>query len=257
VSTHTVPVLVHAHNPGSLTGSGNNTWLVDGAEPTLVDAGVGSPRHIAAVTRALGARSLVRVLVTHGHSDHASGVPALRTTWPSVEACKIPLHGESGWRALCDGDAIRAGDRVLTVLHTPGHALDHACFWDAERRHLYTGDMLILGTSVMIPFGRGGSLRQYLQSLERLAALRPERIFPGHGDVIEHPLEVLDEYVKHRQLRERQILECLADGVTEVDAIVRRLHPGLAVGLHSAARSTVEAHLQKLREEGRLASRFE
>ena len=158
-----------------------------------------------------GARSLVRVLVTHGHPDHASGLPALRATWPSLEACKLPLRGESGWRALSDGESVHAGDRVLTVMHTPGHAPDHACFWDGERRHLYTGDMLILGTSVMIPFGRGGSLHDYLRSLERLAELKPERIFPGHGDVIDRPLEVIDGYLEHRQLRERQILECLAD----------------------------------------------
>ena len=247
------PILVHAANPGSLTGPGNNTWLIDGAEPTLIDAGVGSPRHVAAVARALRSRALVRVLVTHGHPDHASGVPMLRTAWPSLEACKLPLRGESGWRALSEGESVRAGDRVLTVMHTPGHAPDHACFWDSGYRHLYTGDMLILGTSVMIPFGRGGSLHDYLRSLERLAGLKPDRIFPGHGDVIERPLDVIDEYLKHRQLRERQILECLADGVAEVDAIVRRLYPSLAAGLHAAARSTVEAHLQKLRDEGRLA----
>ena len=253
MATQPVPVLLLAENPGSLTGPGNNTWLIDGAEPTLIDAGVGSPRHVAAVARRLRARSLVRVLVTHGHPDHASGLPMLRATWPSVEACKLPLRGESGWRALSDGEHVRAGDGVLTVMHTPGHAPDHACFWDVANRYLYTGDMLILGTSVMIPFGRGGSLHEYLQSLERLAALNPVRIFPGHGETIDRPLEVIDEYLKHRQLRERQILECLADGVADVAAIVGRLYPGLSPGLYSAARSTVEAHLQKLRDEGRLA----
>ncbi len=251
VARHSHPLLVHADNPGALTGAGNNTWLLDGAEPTLIDAGVGSPRHVAAVARALRARALVRVLVTHNHPDHASGVPTLRATWPSVEACKLPLRGESGWRALSDGETVRAGDRVMTVMHTPGHALDHACFWDEERRDLYSGDMLILGTSVVIPFGRGGSLREYLRSLQRLALLKPERIYPGHGDVIDRPLEVIEEYLKHRQLRERQILDCLTDGVTDVNAIVRRIYPGLAEPLRPAARSTVEAHLQKLHEEGR------
>lgn len=250
---HAFPELVPAENPGSLTGPGNNTWLLDGVEPTLIDAGTGSPRHVATVARRLRSRALIRVLVTHGHSDHASGVPVLRSTWPSLEACKLTLRGESGWRALVDGDVVRAGDRVLTVMHTPGHAPDHVCFWDAEFRHLYTGDMLILGSSVMIPFGRGGSLVDYLRSLERLANLKPDRIFPGHGDVIDRPLELIEAYLRHRHLRERQIVECLATGTTDVDAIVRRLYPDLGDGLRQAARSTVEAHLQKLSDEGRLS----
>jgi hydroxyacylglutathione hydrolase len=235
-----------------LTGDGNNTWLLDGTEPTLIDAGVGAPRHVAAIARALRNRALVRLLVTHSHHDHVSGLPALKTAWPSLDACKLPLRGESGWRALADGDVVRAGDRNLIVMHTPGHAPDHACFWDADARHAYTGDMLILGTTVMIPFGRGGGLSDYLRSLERLAALRPERVFPGHGEVIDQPLAVIDTYLAHRRNREQQILECLGDGIRDVTSIVARLYPDLPAGRERAARATVEAHLQKLREEGRI-----
>ena len=133
------PLLVPADNPGSLTGRGNNTWLIDGAEPTLVDAGVGNARHVAAISRALGSRSLVRVLLTHGHPDHTSGIPALREKWPSLEACKLSLRGEAGWRAVVDGDSLRAGDGTLTVIHTPGHATDHVCFWDADPSPLVRG----------------------------------------------------------------------------------------------------------------------
>ena len=161
----------------------------------------------------------------------------------------MPLHGESGWRALADGDTVRAGDGRLTALHTPGHAPDHLCFWDAERRHLYAGDMVQAGTTVMIPFGRGGNLRHYLGSLERLVALRPERIFPGHGAVIDRPVELLTAYLEHRRARERQIVECLENGIRTVDAIVRRLYPSLDPALAQPARLTVEAHLEKLRED--------
>jgi glyoxylase-like metal-dependent hydrolase (beta-lactamase superfamily II) len=233
-----------------MTGAGNSTWLIDGAVPTLIDAGIGTPAHVSAIRRALGARALVRVLVTHHHPDHASGVSALRAAFPSLEACKLPLRGEAGWRALADGDTVPAGDGRVTVVHTPGHAPDHICLWDVERRHLYAGDMVQEGGTVMIPFGRGGSLRDYLRSLERLVRLAPERIFPGHGGVIERPIEVLASYIEHRRMRERQIQACLAEGLTAVEAIVARLYPDLPAALGQPARLTVEAHLEKLREDG-------
>lgn len=245
--------LVPAYNPGPLTGpGGNNTWFLDGAMPTLIDAGVGVREHIAAIDAVLGGRPLAQVLVTHGHHDHASGVPALRARWPHLQARKWPADDGPGWRRLEDGQEIHAGDITLRVLHTPGHAQDHVCFWNGSRRHLYTGDMLVKDTTVMIPTAaRGGSVRDYLASLERLAALGPERAFPGHGPVIDRPLDLIAQYLEHRRMRERQVLGCLDDGLTDVDAMVARIYPDVAPQLRAAARMTIEAHLEKLKEEGR------
>jgi glyoxylase-like metal-dependent hydrolase (beta-lactamase superfamily II) len=240
-----------AANPGPLTGRGNNTWFLDGDVPALVDAGVGAANHVDELAGALGDRPLGRVLVTHGHPDHASGVPALRARWPAIEAWKWPVAGESGWLALADGQRLRAGDRDLTVIHTPGHAADHVCFFDEEAGDLYAGDMVVQGTTVMIPAGRGGDLRAYLASLERLASLKPIRILPGHGPIIDRPLELIAQYLEHRREREKQVLSCLADGITDLDAMVARIYPGLHGALRPAARLTVEAHLEKLRQEGR------
>lgn len=245
------PILIPAGNPGAMTGPGNNTWLLMGAEPTLIDAGVGKPEHVDAIARALDGRPLARVLVTHGHPDHASGVPALRARWPLLEACKMrSLDDEPGFRGLHDRERVHAGDGSLEVIHTPGHAPDHLCFFDAGARHLFAGDMVTPGTTVMIPAGRGGNLRQYLSSLERLAALRPSRIYPGHGPIVERPLDLIAEYLEHRRLRERQVQACLDRGIVDVDAMVRDIYPDLAEGLRPAARLTVQAHLEKLREDG-------
>ena len=237
------PGFLPALNPGVLTGRGNNTWLIDGVEPTLVDAGVGVPAHLDAIDAALGGRALQRVLVTHGHADHASGVPSLRARWPLLEACKWVVDDETGWTALGDGQQVRAGDDALTVVHTPGHALDHVCFWHAASRSLYAGDMVVRGSTIMIPAGRGGGVRAYLASLDRIRALEPARIFPGHGPIIDDPLALIDEYIAHRRMRDEQVAACLRDGVTDIDAIVRRIYPDLAPALAPAARATVEAHL--------------
>jgi glyoxylase-like metal-dependent hydrolase (beta-lactamase superfamily II) len=112
--------------------------------------------------------------------------------------------------------------------------------------------MVVQGTTVMIPAGRGGDLRAYLASLERLARLKPVRILPGHGPIIDRPLELIAQYVEHRRERERQVLACLADGITDPDAMVARIYPDLSEELRPAARLTVEAHLEKLRHDGRL-----
>jgi glyoxylase-like metal-dependent hydrolase (beta-lactamase superfamily II) len=244
-------LLLPAANPGPLTGSGNNTWLIDGAEPTLVDAGVGSPEHLQAIGAALAGRPLARVLVTHGHPDHAAGIPALRAAWPGLVVCAWRSAVDAGAHGLIDNELVNAGDRQLRVVHTPGHAADHVCFWDPARRDLFGGDMVIAGTTVMIPGRQGGGLRAYLDSLRRLAALGPSRILPGHGPIIERPLELIAEYLDHRMQREAQIIACLSAGLTTVDAIVGRIYPGLPDAVRPAARLTVQAHLDKLEEEGR------
>jgi glyoxylase-like metal-dependent hydrolase (beta-lactamase superfamily II) len=246
------PVPLHAANPGPLTGEGTNTWMIAGAEPTLIDAGVGAPAHLAALADELAGQPLARVLVTHGHSDHASGAPALRGAWPGVELCRFGTSHEPGWRMLHDGDRVHAGDATLEVIHTPGHAPDHVCFWNAASGDLFGGDLVLLETTVVIPAGHGGDLRAYLASLSRVAALEPVRIYPGHGPVIERPLDVIAGYIAHRRSRERQVIRCIEQGVRDPDQIVDRIYPALPSHLRDAARMTIVAHLEKLEHDGRL-----
>jgi glyoxylase-like metal-dependent hydrolase (beta-lactamase superfamily II) len=101
--------------------------------------------------------------------------------------------------------------------------------------------MIVRGSTVMIPAGRGGGLAAYLRSLARIAALRPSIVFPGHGPVIEDPLELIAEYVAHRRLRDSQVAACLAQGIVDPDAIVARIYPDWH--RPAAARATVEAHI--------------
>lgn len=236
--------LIPAGNPGAFTGpTGNNTWLVDGAAPLLVDAGVGAAAHVAALEAALAGRPLARVFVTHAHPDHASGVPVLMTRWPGVEVVDGAHPG---------GRTIPAGDGSLEILATPGHSPDHACLWDPRERALFAGDLLVAGGTIMIAASGGGSLRAYLASLAAVRALDPARVYPGHGPVIDEPVALIDQYVAHRHEREAQVLRAIEGGAADPEAIVRLVYPDLNPALAGAARETVLAHLQKLREDGRI-----
>jgi glyoxylase-like metal-dependent hydrolase (beta-lactamase superfamily II) len=224
------PLLILAGNPSAWTGpSGNNTWLLRGAEPALVDAGVGRPEHVDAIARALDGVPLARVLITHSHSDHVAGLPALQARWPGLRVC--PPHEV---------------DPRLEVVPTPGHAPDHVCYFDRESGDLYCGDLARLGGTIVIPSRKGGDLRTYLDSLRRVRDLAPRRMLPGHGPIIEDPIALIDSYIAHRAARERQIVDAMAAGAKTVAEIVARVYPELPDSLRRAAEETVEAHLKKL-----------
>lgn len=251
-------VPVHAANPGPFTGEGNWTYLIAGRTPVLIDAGAGVEAHLDAVAGHLP-EGPVDVLVTHAHADHASGAPAIRARWNRARFSKFPWPERDSryaveWRPLAHEDVIPAGDDHLRVIHTPGHAPDHVCFWHEPSRTVFGGDLVVRGGTVFIPASNGGSLADYLQSLRRVLALQPARLLPAHGPAIDDPEAVIRKYLEHRQHRERQVLGALEAGVRQIDAIVEKIYVGLAADLVPMARESVLAHLMKLERES-LATR--
>ena len=241
-------ILLPALNPSEWTGpTGNNTYLFPGNPSILIDAGVGHPDHVEAIARVLDGSALNLVLLTHGHKDHAAGVPALVARWPNVQV-RGGAEGE-----LHDGDAFENPGVRLSALFTPGHAPDHFCFVDTQSRDIYCGDLARAGGTITIPASKGGNLREYLDSLRLIKAMNPPRLLPAHGPVIDHPQLVLDEYLAHRAQREKQVRAALAAGHTTPDEIVAWIYPRLSTALQAAARESVLAHLTKIREDDRVS----
>src|SRR5215204_70152 len=147
------PILIPALNPSEWTGpTGNNTWLLPGREPALIDAGIGEPAHLDAIQEALAGAALVRVFITHWHPDHVKGLPMLRERWRRLVVVDAP------------SPPVAAGDTILEIIPTPGHSPDHLCFYDRAARDLYCGDLARNGGTIVIPSRKGGDLRKYLAS---------------------------------------------------------------------------------------------
>jgi glyoxylase-like metal-dependent hydrolase (beta-lactamase superfamily II) len=249
-------VPIHACNPGPMTGEGNWTFLVRGRLPTLIDAGTGEVRHLAAIEAALDGSPLAQVLVTHAHPDHVSGAQALRRRFDGVRFMKMPWAGRDArwpvpWQPLDDGAMVPAGDTSLQAVHTPGHAPDHLSFWEAGTRTLFCGDLVVKGSTVYIPSRLQGDLAAYLASLRRVLAMNPARLLPAHGEPIGDPAAILRAHIDHRLEREAHVVEALRAGDATADAIVARVYRGLKPSLVPLATESVEAHLVKLAREGR------
>ena len=242
-------ILIPAGNASAWTGpTGNNTYLLPGRTATLIDAGVGSPDHLDAIAQALQGVPLAQVLITHGHSDHVGGAPALRARWPDL----VVRQFGTGERPLVADERIAVGDDVCRVMHTPGHSPDHCCFvvGDQGGTEVFCGDLARLGGTIVIPASRGGDLAAYLESLRKVRALQPARLLPGHGPVVDNPATLIDDYIEHRTLRDRQILRVLKGRRAMPAEIADRVYGRLPEQIRNAAADTVLAHLIKLRDDG-------
>ena len=225
---------VRAPNPSPLTLDGTNTYVIEG---WVVDPGPDDAAHLDAVLAA-ASDPLRGIALTHDHSDHSDGAGRL-----SELAGGIPVE------RLADGE--RAGP--FEAIATPGHAADHVCL--LAGRICFSGDT-VLGAGSVFVGSDGGSMAAYMESLERLRALDLEVICPGHGPFVWDPRAKIEEYIAHRLERERKVLDALEAGAATRDEILDRAWDDVdfeAVPmLRLAAAATLDAHLVKLRQEGRL-----
>lgn len=244
-------------NPGLMTGSGTNTYLVGGRRPLLIDTGAGVAEYAPLLRGFILAerlREVRRVLLTHRHRDHMGGVADLRRLYPRVPIAKLIRNDPDlpvPMEPLEDGAVIGGEGVTLRAVHTPGHASDHLCYYLEEEEALFTGDLILGGTTTVIP-PDDGDLGEYLASLHRLLDLPIRRIYPGHGPVIEPARPTIEGYIAHRLERERQILGALGAGAETIPEIVARVYRDVDPQLHPVARLSVQSHLIKLERERRV-----
>lgn len=157
----------------------------------VIDPGDEGERVAQAVERS--GCALQYVLLTHGHYDHFTGLPALLARYDvpvyihpedatrsggGAWALKFPALDEAHQRWYGEGDVLALGDLTIRVLSTPGHSKGSVCLLVDDV--IFAGDTLFYGSCGRTDFP-GGDYREMLLSLARLARLEGDyRVYPGH-----------------------------------------------------------------------------
>lgn len=172
------------------------------------------------------ARELVRVLeqvkvaqiaITHSHEDHIGGLAALRHKYPDIpvyastraqaiiedpQRLKMQLYRRMVWGSPEPIGQVTTLEEIEDVIHTPrfniravetpGHSADHVCYFEPQYRWLFSGDAFIGGRDRT--WAREFDMFGVVGSLQTLATLQPDRLFPGSGNVRRVPInDILDK----------------------------------------------------------------
>jgi glyoxylase-like metal-dependent hydrolase (beta-lactamase superfamily II) len=241
-----------------MTLSGTNSYVLDCGDETalVIDPGPPLERHTRALIDAAASQGLTirHIVLSHGHPDHSAGAAQLA----AVTGARIHAHPAS--KVAHDVDlplegVLVAGALKLRTVDAPGHTFDHAIFYLEPERALFTGDTILgEGTTVIAP--PGGAMRQYMQTLARLAGEFAEArtIYGGHGPVIDDAQAKIAEYIAHRKMREEQIVDALRNGPRTIPDLVREIYSRRRVALWAAMARQALAHLIALEQEGRVTS---
>lgn len=206
---------------------------------TLVDSGC--PATADELADFCRRRDVRRVVHTHHHEDHTGGDAALvarlgleiwappRTVPIVASFYRLPWYRRLVWGQPADvaarpfGATVRVGPFVLHAIPTPGHAADHVCLWEPERRWLFSGDLFIHTRVTHVR--RSEDVATIVESLRRVVELEPELVICSHAGFVENARTALEERIAYwEELAQR--VASMADGGSSLRAIRRRLLGG-------------------------------
>ena len=212
----------------------------------VIDPGPDAQAHVRALVMATREADEVRILLTHGHADHAAAArPLADALGAEVLGPRLPEVD----RVLDDGAAVETDQGSLVAVHTPGHALEHLCFHWPAARALFAGDLLLGQGDTTWVAEYPGCVADYFDSLERLRGLDLDVIYPTHGPPLEDAAAAIERFEAHRRERVRQVEAALPKLPRfDVDDLMTHVYGDtVPEGLHGAAARSLAALVDYVR----------
>ncbi len=239
-----------APNPSPMTYNGTNSWLADWDDGVvLIDPGSEDETHLDAILAECRGR-LSHILLTHTHRDHLDGAVSLSRR-AGVPTAGFRVSADPAFEAdikLEDGDRIGG----LTVLHTPGHSMDHLCF-SRDDGVIFSGDHVMGWSTSVVPPRPFGDLATFIANLERVRDLHCRLMLSAHGPAITDPSGTVQGLIEHRMAREQSIAALLGHQPSALETLLGRAYVNLKPALLGPARANLLSHLIKLEQDGRAA----
>jgi len=247
---------ITAPNGSKMTGPGTNTYLLGRDEITVLDPGPVYDSHLDAILAA-GEGRIRRIVVTHTHKDHSPLAEQLAAR-TGAELIGALMEDPDGFqdltfhpaRSLGPGEALKTEEFTLRAVYTPGHVGNHYCFLLEEDGLLFSGDHIMEGSTVVI-IPPSGDMRDYLDSLALLKTLPIKAIAPGHGNLIEEPMTLIDALIRHRHFREQKVVTGMKKiGEASLLDMLPVVYDDVDKAVLTYARYSLWAHLCKLERDG-------
>ena len=234
----------NAGNRGLFTLDGTRTFVVGERDVVVIDPGPADRDHVGRIAADVKGAERVRVLLTHGHADHAGAVGAVASaTWALVFG-----SGHHDARPLVAGERFTTDAGEVEVVNLPGHTPDHVGYCWTSERVLFAGDLLLGTGNTTWVAGYRECVADYLASLDRVDRLNVHTILPAHGPALEDPIRDVDRFRQHRLERIEQVRESLAlhPGAGPADLVVPVYGQELPSAVRGYAEESIAAILDHL-----------
>ena len=128
-------------------------------------------------------------------------------------------------RYLSEGDTISYGEYHFTYIDTPGHAFDHGCLYETNKKWLFCGDCILKDITPNISSfsPEENPLEEYMKSLDKIADNKLSVAYCGHGQPVTDIHSRIEEIKAHHSDRLAEVVGILSDGSFTAEAIASKM----------------------------------